>query len=130
MMWPVRSFALNLGTFLFALAGLATMPAACTRRPSEGSTEKTAPVMPGSPECYKKAGASACPRDPSDPSGLPRSGTVCSVPVCKTCGSDQVPAYRDENGAPRTGWCICVEKSDDSGVRIYSCGPHPWGQQP
>jgi len=125
----VRSSILTPGILSLAVAVLALAPAACTRRPQETAAEKAAAVMPGSPDCYKKAGATTCPRDPSDPSGLPRSGAVCSVPVCKTCGSDQVPAYRDESGAPHTGWCICVEKSDDSGVRIYSCGPQAWGQQ-
>lgn len=125
----VRSFVVNLGLFSLALLVLAVTPSACARRRQEASPEKTAPILPGSPGCYNKTGAALCPRDPSDPAGLPRSGAVCTVPVCKTCGSDQVPAYRDATGAPHTGWCICVEKSDDSGVRIYSCGPQPWGQQ-
>jgi hypothetical protein len=119
----VRFFAVAWGLMLVLLAG-----PACSRRPSGAGTEvAAAEIVPGSPDCYKAAGAGACPKDPTDPSGLPQSGAVCSVPVCKTCGSDTVPAYRDATGAPRAGWCICVEKSDGKGVRTYSCGPQPWG---
>jgi hypothetical protein len=119
----VRSFVAALGMIPLLLAG-----AACSRRPQgAGSEVAAAEIVPGSPDCYKATGAGVCPKDPSDPSGLPQTGAVCSVPICKTCGSDKVPAYRDATGAPHVGWCICVEKSDGSGVRTYSCGPQPWG---
>jgi hypothetical protein len=105
----------------FVLAG-----SACAKIKG-GTGVEVAAVVPGSPDCYKNAGAPACPRDPSDPTGLPQAGTVCTLPVCDTCGSSTAAAYRDFTGAAQTGWCICVEKSDGSGIRTYSCGPRPWG---
>lgn len=117
-----RSFLAVAGLFVLLAGG-----GACTKKKEAPATEVAAAVVPGSPDCYNNAGASACPRDPSDPSGLPQAGTVCALPVCDTCGSATAPAYRDFSGAAQTGWCICVEKSDGTGIRTYSCGPRPWG---
>jgi hypothetical protein len=111
------------------LTALLMLASACSRARQGESGLKEAPgVLPGSPDCYKTAGASACPPDPSDPSGrnLPKVGALCTLPVCKTCGSPTAPAYRDFNGAARSGWCICVEKSESKGVGTYSCGPTSW----
>ena len=117
----VGATMLPLLVLLFVLLGAA----ACSRGRKGGQ----AAVVPGSPDCYKNEGATACPPDPSDPSGrkLPQTGAICSLPVCQTCGSATAPAFRDATGTPQTGWCICVEKSDGSGVRTYSCGARSWG---
>jgi len=114
---------------VFLLVFLFVAGAACSRGRKGG---ETAAVRPGSPDCYKIAGASACPPDSSDPSGrkLPQTGARCSLPECQTCGSPTTPTFRDATGAAQTGWCICVEKSDGSGVRTYSCGAGPWGSAP
>jgi hypothetical protein len=103
----------------FVLAG-----GACSKNKGSTPVEAVA-VVPGSPDCYKNAGTT-CPRDPSDPSGLPQAGTVCALPVCHSCGSGTAPAYRDFTGSAQAGWCICVEKSDGTGVRTYSCRSQPW----
>lgn len=111
------------------LTALLLLSSTCSRsRKGEAGTKDAAAVMPGSPDCYKIAGASACPPDPSDPSGrnLPKVGAVCTLPVCKTCGSPTAPAYRDSNGTAQPGWCICVEKSESKGEGTYSCGPTSW----
>lgn len=111
-----------------AVAVLLTLAGgACAKKQEATSGAVAAAVVPGSPDCYKSGGASACPGDPSHPSGLPQAGAICTLPVCRTCGSATAPAYRDFSGAVQTGWCICVEKSDGTGIRTYSCRPHPWG---
>lgn len=105
------------------LVACASFVTGCSRGGGKTTPAAPAEVLPGMPDCYKTTGAAACPRDPSHPSGLPRAGALCALPVCKVCGSDRAPAYRDETGAPQVGWCICVEKSETKGVSTYSCGP-------
>lgn len=117
MWFKPRTCVLALAVFALSLN-----LAACSRKGTGAGAPGTA-VLPGMPDCYKTTGAAACPRDPSHPSGLPRSGAVCALPTCQVCGSDKAPAYRDETGAPQVGWCICVEKSETQGVSTYSCGP-------
>jgi hypothetical protein len=80
------------------------------------------PPSPAAGECYSTEAATACPADPSDPSGkgLPAPGGPCRLEPCRTCGSATAPAFRGPNGAPQPGWCFCVPKSDDSGA-TYSC---------
>lgn len=91
---------------------------ACTR--GKGNT---AAAGARGDDCYSTAGAVACPPDSHDTSGrkLPAPGGLCTLPPCKPCGSATAPAYRDSTGAPQAGWCICVPKSDDSGIGIYTC---------
>ncbi len=102
------------------------------------SRGKQAPVAPegaagapmiGQAACYDTSASTACPPDKTDPSGkgLPTSGTLCLLPVCKPCGSATAPASRDSAGNPRPGWCICVPRSDDSGQGVFSCfGLEEW----
>ena len=108
-----------------ALFAIGLVPCACTRGGKGGSpgSGDGSTVKVGSPDCYRIAGAQMCPADPTDPSGkkLPRSGGICTLASCQVCGSDKVPAYRDSAGVPQIGWCICVAKSDDSGIAVYSC---------
>lgn len=90
-------------------------------------------MSPSDPNCYKTAGAVACPADPKDPSGhnLPAPGSPCHLSVCGVCGSATAPAFRDATGTAKPGWCICVENSDGSGAFSYSClTTAQWASQP
>ncbi len=98
---------------------------ACSRGGKETASSAAGgtTAVPGSPDCYRTTNAVACPRDPGDPSGkgLPTSGGVCTSPVCQPCGSASDPAFRDDTGTAKAGWCICVPRSDYVGVSIYTC---------
>jgi hypothetical protein len=74
-------------------------------------------------DCYDATASKACPPDRKDPSGamLPASGGLCSLPPCKPCGSASAPAFRDDKGTPTPGFCLCVPRSDDSGIGTFSC---------
>ena len=80
-------------------------------------------VGPLGSDCYETKHAKACPPDPRDPSGkkLPAHGGECHFPICRPCGSQTALAFRDEHGAPSTGYCICVPTSDSSGRGSLSC---------
>ncbi|MBC8133457.1 MAG: hypothetical protein H7X95_10795 [Deltaproteobacteria bacterium] len=95
-----------------------------------GAPRDTPPgPRPGDVDCYKTTGAAACLPDPTDPTGmkLPTPGAACTLPPCGVCGSANAPAFRDSVGVAKTGWCICIAKSDDSGARVYSCfGVNEW----
>jgi len=87
--------------------------------------------LPGDVNCYKTTNAKACPPPKDGPPGatLPKGGGVCSLPSCTPCGSATAPAFVDGDGNPKPGWCICVPRSDDSGVGVYSCfGLDTWHQ--
>jgi hypothetical protein len=105
---------------LCALVAAVAAAWGCSRRGAGAGAEaaKAAEV-----DCNSTAGAPACPPDTSDPTGqrLPRHGALCTLKTCKPCGSASAPAFRDFGGAPRAGYCICVPKSDDSGLATYSC---------
>jgi hypothetical protein len=95
---------------------------------SPGATAAAAPAPAGTvgplgADCYDTKGARACPPDPTDPTGrkLPAHGGACTLPVCRPCGSEKAPAFRDEAGRPTPGFCICVPKSDDSGRGVFTC---------
>jgi hypothetical protein len=82
-------------------------------------------------DCYKTGNAVACPADPTDPTGnmLPASGGECTLPACTPCGSASVTSYRDSTGAPKAGWCICVDRPDGTG-KVYSCASvNEWAPQ-
>lgn len=107
---------------LFSMQGLVSV--GCSKKDNAGADPASGKQpAPGDVDCYKTAGATACPADPSDPSGmkLPMSGGICSLATCAVCGSATAPAFRDTAGVAKPGWCICVVKSDDSGTHIYSC---------
>jgi hypothetical protein len=75
----------------------------------------------GDYSCYLvTAATSACPADPTDPSGtgLPMAGTPCAIPTCTPCGSATVPGYRDAASTPKLGFCVC---SASDGTGTYSC---------
>jgi hypothetical protein len=94
----------------------------------ESSPTATAP-RPGDSDCYKVEGASPCPPPTGDTSAgtLPSPGAVCTLSPCEVCGSKTAPAFRDSAGDPKPGWCICVDKSDGSGSKAYSClTPDQW----
>lgn len=93
--------------------------------PPEASTPQSAPgeVGPLGSDCYDTKQAKACPPDPTDPTGrkLPAHGGGCRFPLCRPCGSETAVAFRDEHGAPSSGFCICVPTSDSSGRGTLSC---------
>jgi hypothetical protein len=83
----------------------------------------TGTVGPLGADCYDTSAAKACPPDPTDPSGqqLPAHGGACRLPVCRPCGSESKPSFRDEGGRASAGFCICVPRSDDSGRGVFTC---------
>ena len=83
----------------------------------------TGTVGPLGADCYDTTNASACPPDPADPSGqrLPAHGGPCRLPVCRPCGSETKPSFRDEGGHAAAGFCVCVPMSDDSGRGVFTC---------
>jgi hypothetical protein len=96
--------------------------------PSAAALASPTKPKPGDPDCYKTASAEVCPPDPSDPSGrrLPAPGSTCTLGECAVCGSTTASVFRDATGASKSGWCICVAKSDGSGS-VYSCfAPSEW----
>ena len=103
--------------------------AGCNKRhPADADTERGTPTRvggsrPGDPDCYDTRAATPCPADSSDPSGrgLPTPGGVCHLATCAACGSATAPAFRDGDGAAHPGFCVCVVRSDDSGISVYSC---------
>lgn len=103
------------------LAVVLLLGGACSRRGAPAQAPKAAATPTGN--CNDTSKSVACPADTSDPSGkgLPKPGGLCTVPACKPCGSATVPAFRDDTGAPRRGWCLCVPRSDDSPTATYSC---------
>lgn len=107
--------------FAIVLSILATiLGPACRRAGSDvASSRGAASEVP----CYSAVGAAACPADPSDPSGrnLPVAGSTCDIPLCRPCGAETTPAFRDEKGAATAGYCICVPNSGDSPRRTLSC---------
>jgi len=83
----------------------------------------TGTVGPLGADCYDTTSAKACPPDATDPSGhrLPAHGGACRLPVCRPCGSETKPSFRDERGQVSAGFCICVPVSDDSGRGVFTC---------
>jgi hypothetical protein len=66
---------------------------------------------PGDYSCYRlPATETACPADPTDPSGmmLVQSSGVCTAPACMPCGSATASSYRDSSNALKVGYCVCV----------------------
>jgi hypothetical protein len=62
---------------------------------------------------------------------LPAYGSVCHIPLCRPCGSDKDLAYRDLEGKPSAGYCICVPYSDDSAKGTFTCyTPEAWKKRP
>ena len=142
---PLRMEAMRgLGGLALTLA-IAIGPAACKRTPTTATPAPAAVPAPIPPppavgqapgevgplgsDCYDTSHAKACPPDPSDPSGkkLPAYGGRCQFPVCRPCGSETAPSFRDEHGAPSAGYCICVPTSDSSGRGTLTCySPGAW----
>ena len=110
---------------LFVAAALAV--GACAKKAADLAAQKEtarAAPLPGDVDCYKTAGAGACPPGRGDSTGqatLPVPGGPCTLAACAVCGSETAPAFRDATGNEQPGWCICVERSDGSGKRVYSC---------
>ena len=88
-----------------------------------GSSTRVGGPRPGDPDCYDTRAALPCPADSSDPSGrgLPTPGGVCRLAPCAACGSATAPAFRARDGVAHPGFCVCVVRSDDSGISVYSC---------
>ena len=126
------------GRLPLSFAGLLVLAAACHGRGGAGgaaATEmpRTRATAAVSVDCFDTAGAAPCPPDLKDPSGkkLPRHGGICTLPTCKPCGSNEAPAFRDSEGAPQVGWCMCIPTSDDSGHGTYTCSTKAaWDQRP
>ena len=128
---------------LCGLVALAASASCSKKRASGASTAPSATTaakqghpLPGDPDCYSTTGAKACPESKAADGGtsLPRPGALCALPPCVPCGSDKAPTFVDGEGKAKAGWCICVARSDDSGVGTYSCFPtaewranHPGG---
>lgn len=86
-------------------------------------------VGPLAPDCHDTKSARPCPKDEADPTGrgLPAPGGHCASPSCRPCGSATKPAFRNSKGKATAGWCICVPRSDNIGVGVYSCfTPAEW----
>ncbi|HVY37812.1 MAG TPA: hypothetical protein VHM31_07745 [Polyangia bacterium] len=134
-MRPTRAPHTTTALILALLAGLgsacnrANPPPAPSAAPAPAAPETfTPPSAPGEvgplgSDCYDTKQAKACPPDPTDPSGkkLPAHGGACRFPLCRPCGSETAVAFRDEHGAPSSGFCICVPTSDSSGRGTLSC---------
>lgn len=86
-------------------------------------------VGPLAEDCQDTKNARACPKAEDDPTGrgLPSPGGRCASPSCRPCGSAKKPAFRDRKGKATAGWCVCVPRSDNIGVGVYSCfTPAEW----
>jgi hypothetical protein len=86
-------------------------------------------VGPLAPDCHDTKSARACPKDEADPTGrgLPTPGGSCASPSCRPCGSATKPAFRNSKGKATPGWCVCIPRSDNIGVGVYSCfTPAEW----
>ena len=126
---PARVLILSLFAALSPACHRESSPAAtATAPPSPPAPVFTPPSAPGEVgplgnDCYDAKQAKPCPPDPSDPSGrkLPAHGGACRFPACRPCGSETTVAFRDEHGAPSSGFCICVPTSDSSGRGTFSC---------
>jgi hypothetical protein len=97
--------------------------------PAAPASSPPGTVGPLPSDCYDTTHAAACPQDRTDPSGkgLPAHGGPCRLDVCRPCGSSKNVAFRDEHGAASAGFCVCVPKSDDSGMGTFSCySPQAW----
>jgi len=123
---------------IVALTFVVAGSSACRRSPLKPSDNGVAAVGAGGAEargnpsgtvgplpadCHDATNAKACPPDPTDPSGakLPAHGGACRLPLCRPCGSETQPAFRDESGQRQAGFCTCVPMSDDSGRGVFSC---------
>jgi len=101
--------------------------------PAAAPNESGGTVGPLGPRCFDTSHAEPCPADATDPSGhgLPAYGSVCHIPLCRPCGSDKAPAFRDLEGKPSAGYCICVPYSDDSAKGTFTCyTPEGWKKRP
>src|SRR5689334_16133582 len=104
-------------------------PEARAQAPAAPASSPPGTVGPLPVDCYDTSHAAPCPPDPTDSSGkkLPAHGGPCRIDVCRPCGSPKNLAFRDEHGVASAGFCVCVPKSDDSGMGTFSCyGPEAW----
>jgi len=141
-MRPTRALHTTTALLCALLAGLSSAchrdsapPAPAATPLPETATPQSAPgeVGPLGSDCYDTKQAKACPPDPSDPTGrkLPAHGGACRFPLCRPCGSETAVAFRDEHGAPSSGFCICVPTSDSSGRGTLSCySSKAWKSRP
>lgn len=112
-----------------------TPPSGAGREESPTATQNqpSGTVGPLGPHCFDTSQAGPCPSDATDPSGhgLPAYGSVCHLPLCRPCGSEKAPAFRDLEGKPSAGYCICVPYSDDSAKGTFTCyTPEAWKKRP
>ena len=138
----MKAMICRVSVFLLLPLMILLLPSCRRDAPQAGRTPEARPEAPAAPassppgtvgplptDCYDTTHAMPCPPDRADPSGnrLPAHGGPCRIHVCTPCGSPKHATFRDEHGVASAGFCVCVPKSDDSGMGTFSCySPQAW----